>query len=82
MARKVVFALGVIFLLGSLFNFAARSYNQNKSYNNVDVFITPLGYVAFFDKNTGNIYFYDSNMEKIIKIKKIVQLGLPLSEIH
>jgi hypothetical protein len=79
MKKSVLIFLVVVFLGGAFF--IGKSHSKESDFEDVEVFST-FGGVAFFEKNTGKVYIYDSRLDKLLAIKKVTKFGEPIVDIE
>lgn len=76
--KKILNALLTIVLaLTVSIIFQKASKAQDASFLNIIPFVNNVGYIGFFDQNTGMVYLYDSNLTKCIMNAQLVELGKP-----
>lgn len=58
---------------------ADNSASSSKSFPGVIPFSTAGGTIGFFDQNNGKVYLYDGNMQNIVSVAQLDELGKPMS---
>jgi len=71
----------LILMLAFVLNHQSNISAAGTSFANVTVFDGPGGAVRFFDSSTGTLYTYDQDLQKIVRVGQIDELGKPGKEI-
>jgi len=82
--KKIISNMTLILSIAVLI-FTLLEYKTSKAatnaFQNVIPFVNNMGYIGFFDQNTGKIYLYDGDLKKCVMTTQLSQLGEPTSEI-
>ena len=80
--KKLFFPLLSLLLLAfSATIVQQKSFAQNQSFRNVQLFITSAGRMVFFNQNNGTIYIYDDDGQKCTFSAQLEELGKPIKPI-
>jgi hypothetical protein len=81
----IAFVLGVILSAFAASVFMPSSIaqdNQPQMQPQLEVFTYSTGLTGFYDRNTGLLYLYDTNIEKCTCIRQLVRLGEPMKKLR
>lgn len=81
----IAFVFGAIlsaFVAGAFLPMSRAQENMPQMPGQVQIVAYASGLTGFFDRSTGLLYFYDSNLDKCVSIRQVVQLGEPMKKIR
>jgi hypothetical protein len=81
----VAFILGVIlsaFVTGAFLPASQAQQNTPQLPAQLEVYTYPTGLTGFYDRGTGMLYLYDTDLNKCVVIRKLEQLGEPLRKLR
>jgi hypothetical protein len=79
----VALTISCVLLLAGVFGFGAGDAKQERAdkWQAIEIVAYPSGLTGFLDKKTGVFYLYDGNVDKVIAIREIVELGKPMKRL-